>query len=90
MVAGFAEMIEREEDFSCDGLQPSELFSGALQDGADSARSVASSMEGQGPGFLPGCRPFGQNAIGNFAVGRWLVLHFPWMVRYHGKASVQT
>jgi hypothetical protein len=30
MVAGFAEVIETEEDFSCGGLQQSELFSAAL------------------------------------------------------------
>jgi hypothetical protein len=29
-------------------------------------------------------------AIGNYAVGQWVVLHLRWMVRYHSKASVKT
>ena len=45
VVAGDAEVELRE-------LQPSELFSPTVQDGTDSARSVAS-MEGQGSGLLP-------------------------------------
>jgi hypothetical protein len=30
MVAGFVELIEKEESLACGGLQPSELFSAAL------------------------------------------------------------
>jgi hypothetical protein len=51
MVAGFAGIAERKEILVVGGLQPSELFSPAVQDGTDSAFSVAS-MEGQGSGLL--------------------------------------
>jgi hypothetical protein len=42
MVAGFVEIAERKEFFGCGGLQPSELFSAAIQLGTDPARSIAS------------------------------------------------
>lgn len=46
MVAGFVEVAENEDVRDCESLQPSELFSPTVQNGTDSARSVAR-MEGQ-------------------------------------------
>ena len=53
MVAGFVEIAERKEFFGCGGLQPSELFSAAIQLGTDPARSIAS-VQGHRLGIIPG------------------------------------
>jgi len=48
MVAGFVEIAERKDFFGCGGLQPSELFSAAIQRGTDPARRVGGTAKVNG------------------------------------------
>jgi hypothetical protein len=48
MVAGFAEVPDRKENRGCGGLQPSELFSAAIQRGTDPARRIGGTAKVNG------------------------------------------